>query len=140
MSFLLKKIYILPGIIFSFFALSKIVLAEAPYRYILLEPSVFGDTTGYFSTTLGCYVNRAFELGIGLAVVFAVMMITYGGITYMTTDVLGTKEKARQIITDAFTGLVLALISWLILATVHIQFITFEFGNCASSYPPHTPS
>ncbi len=66
------------------------------------------------------YLGAMFKIGIGLAGVFAVLMIIIGGIEFIggaSSPSARTEAKGR--ITNAILGLILALGSWLILNTVN---------------------
>jgi len=96
---------------------------------LLLEPELLGrgflpdalkdivDDEGRV-TDLGKYLNGLFVLGIGIASGLAVIYITIGGIQYMTTASSDNKTAAREKITAAVGGLLLALVSFIILNTI----------------------
>lgn len=65
------------------------------------------------------FVEKLFRFGVTLAIFLTVIMITIGGFQYMTTDSMSKKGEGKKTITEAITGLVLVLISWLILNTVN---------------------
>jgi hypothetical protein len=93
--------------------------------YALLAPigdlkEIKGDIT------LGSYINILVSILIGLAGLLAVVMIVVGGIQYMTTDALAGKSNARETITKALLGLILALGSYLILNTINPQLLIVE--------------
>jgi len=69
---------------------------------------------------LGSYLDSMFKIGIGLAGVFAVLMIVIGGIQYIGGAANpSARTEAKNKITNAIFGLVLALGAWLILYTVN---------------------
>ena len=74
-------------------------------------------------TTMTGLVNYIFELGISLCVLTAAIYIAWGSLHYFYAA--GDAKKAgegKEIISRAITGLILALISWIILNTIHPQF------------------
>jgi cell wall-associated NlpC family hydrolase len=89
--------------------------------YKLLAPlPIIGDEvkiTG--GTALQTYLGGIFRLLIGLAGIFAVLMIVIGGIQYMTSEVVFSKEEAKQRIWNAVWGLLLAIGSFVILNTIN---------------------
>jgi|GEM_PF-2177744 len=94
--------------------------------YFLLEPlkNPFGggdltyvETAG--DNALGKYLNIIIRLAIGIAGVLAVIMIVMGGIQYMTTELVHSKGQAKERITNAILGLLVALGAWLILNTIN---------------------
>ena len=57
------------------------------------------------------YFQGLFWLGIGIASVLAVLMITIGGIRYMTSEAFTSKQSAKQQIGVAIGGFILAISS-----------------------------
>ncbi len=70
-------------------------------------------------TALGKYLNIMITLIIGIAAVLAMVMIVMGGIQYMTTELISSKEEGKKRITNAIFGLLLALGSYLLLNTIN---------------------
>ncbi|HEY4494095.1 MAG TPA: hypothetical protein VJB95_01525, partial [Candidatus Paceibacterota bacterium] len=56
---------------------------------------------------------------IGLSAVMAVVMIVLGGIEYMTSELVSSKENGKQRITNAIFGLVIALGAYALLNTIN---------------------
>jgi len=75
------------------------------------------DVSG--SGALGNYLNVILKLAIGIAAVLAMIMIVMGGIQYMTSDFISSKEEGKHRITNAIFGLLVALGAWLILYTIN---------------------
>ncbi len=67
----------------------------------------------------GNYMNILIKLLIGFASVLAVIMIVIGGLEYMTSELMNTKEQGRERISNAILGLVIALGSWALLNTLN---------------------
>ena len=89
--------------------------------YTLLEPIPTHGGTGEGSTTdLSGYLETVFAFGISIAGILAVTMIVIGGIQYVTAyDNPGSAENAKNRITQALLGLLLAIGAWLILYTIN---------------------
>lgn len=68
---------------------------------------------------LSTYLNIIIKILIGIAAVLAVIMIVMGGIEYMTSDFVSSKEEGKKRITNAIIGLLIALGAYLILYTVN---------------------
>lgn len=68
---------------------------------------------------LADYLGLIFKLIIGITGVLSVLMIVLGGIEYMTSDVIFSKEQAKKRIWNAILGLLLALGSYAILNTLN---------------------
>ncbi|MFT5280798.1 MAG: hypothetical protein ACI9AR_000232 [Flavobacteriaceae bacterium] len=86
-----------------------------------------GDEEGKIQITggsFGSYLNSIFRFGIGIVGVLAVIMIVIAGFKYLTTEAFTGKGDAKQQITMAIGGLVLALGSFLILNTINSSILT----------------
>lgn len=70
-------------------------------------------------TTLERYLPGVFNLLIGLAGVFAVLMIVIGGFQYISSDALQGKEDGRARIWNAVRGLILVIAATVILYTIN---------------------
>ncbi len=96
-------------------------------EYCLLEPLVVGGVSKP-SVNIATYLKEMFKIGIGLAGVFAVFMIIWGGFQYMSTDAVRGKSEGKEKIEGALWGLGLALGSFLILNTINPQLLEFSGG------------
>ncbi|TAK57462.1 hypothetical protein EPO17_01940 [Patescibacteria group bacterium] len=96
-------------------------------EYCLLEPIVV-DGKEVKSVNISTYVQDMFKIGIGLAGVFAVFMIIWGGLEYVSTDAINKKTDGKEKIEGALWGLALALGSFLILNTINPELLKFSGG------------
>jgi hypothetical protein len=99
--------------------------------YTLLEPlpcdnkmpnCVNGKITSFDpaqTNSLSSYLNIIIRILIGVAAVLAMIMIVMGGIEYMTSGLVSSKEAGKKRITDALVGLLIVLVSYLILFTIN---------------------
>jgi len=97
-----------------------IISASTVPDYILMEP-LPGMEEGT-APGLGSYLSNMFKILIGVAGVLAVVVITVGGVQYMTTDAISGKEGGKEKINSAIFGLILALSSVLLLQTIDPAF------------------
>ena len=117
-----KVLSILKNISVPFFVLS----AYSAFAYTPLES--LPNVTGKETVTLGGYLSNIYALGIGLAGVLAVLMIVIGGIQYVGSGMSPSgKNDARDRITNAILGLLLALHSWIILNTIDPNLVSLKF-------------
>lgn len=72
----------------------------------------------------GNYLNIMIKIIIGFAAVLAMVMIVVGGIEYMTSDLVSSKEAGKETITHAILGLLLALGAFLILNTINPKLLS----------------
>ncbi len=122
---LIKGIFVL-SLVFSAWT-----SAYALDNYTVLEPlpgtTIDKNCTGdKCQTDLEHYLPGLFNWAIGIAAVMAFVVITFGGITYMTTDALGPKSQGREMIERAIWGLVLVIGSYIILYTINPQILEFN--------------
>ncbi len=85
-----------------------------------------GKVEGGCQTTFQKYLPAFFNLTIGIAAVLAFIMITWGGIEYMTTDAIFGKSSGKERITNAIWGLLLVIASWVILNTINPNLLNFS--------------
>ncbi len=82
------------------------------------------------------YIPNIFTLLIGLAGVLAVLMIVIGGVQYLSTDAIGGKSEAKEKITNAILGLLLAIGAYIILYTINPNALTFNLTGVTYQAPP----
>lgn len=117
-----KKTNILAGVLFSALVLlvvTPIIASGAgAANYTPLAP--IGDTVAgpANATTLATYLTGIYKVGVALAAVLAVLMIVWGGFTYLSTDAIGNKNEGKEYISNALLGLVLAIGSYVIVYTI----------------------
>lgn len=85
------------------------------------------DTTG--ECPLGRYLNLMIKLIIGIATVLAMVMIVLGGMEYMTSELISSKEAGKDKIKNAIIGLLIALGAWLILNTINPTLLNVCLGD-----------
>ena len=78
---------------------------------------------------LTTFLGDLFDFGLAIAVALSVIMISWGGILYMTTDSWLGKEDGKEKIKNALYGLALALVCWLILYTINPCLVYFGGGG-----------
>jgi|GEM_PF-2221916 len=75
----------------------------------------------------GGFVSGIYDLIIYVAGVLAVLLITYGGVLYLTSGPNASQvEEGKKYITNALLGLLLALSAWLILNTINPAMLDFD--------------
>lgn len=133
-----KTIKILTTTIFIVFVLAlfniETVKAESSsssskFTYTLLQPLPPATQGGVWlkeNVTLKAYMTWAFRFTLALAGFLAVMMIVIGGVEYIIS---GANESARsdahKRIWSAISGLVLALVAYLVLYTINPSLVDF---------------
>ena len=99
-----------------FFVFMLKMAEAAGYVPLAPLPGISPDT----GVSLGKYLDTMFKIGIGLAGVFAVLMIIIGGVQFIGgASSPSARTDAKERITNAIFGLILALSSWLILQTIN---------------------
>jgi hypothetical protein len=104
---------------------------DTTYRPLAGIPGLEGayDTTG--DCPFGRYFNIMFKLFLGLAAVFAMIMIIMGGIEYMTSELVSSKQKGKERILNAVFGLILAFGAYAILNTINPDLLNACLGGRA---------
>jgi len=96
--------------------------------YVPLAP-LPGVQTGPEGTSLASYLNAIFKIGIGLAGVFAVLMLVIAGIEYIGgAGSPSARKDANKRIWNAIFGIMLALGAWLILNTINPELLKTELN------------
>ena len=94
-------------------------------NYTLLAPLPKGDDTKLTdfnsgeTSALGTYLNLVIKITIGSSAVLAMVMIVIGGIEYMTSELISSKEAGKERIRGALLGLILALGAYALLFTIN---------------------
>lgn len=99
------------------------VSADEGVKYSLLQPL---PGVGQQVSSFPEYVKKIIPFILSLAAVLAVVMIVIGGIQYAISEAIDSKADARDRITQAIFGLLLALLSYLILYTINPQLVNLQ--------------
>ena len=115
---------------------------SGPYVLLAPLPCQTGDTgcVGGKLTTfdptgenkIGGYLNLMIRIFIGLCAVLAVVMIVMGGIEYMTSELISSKEAGKERITGAIFGLLLALGAWTLLYQINPDILNTDLKSLTS--------
>ncbi len=102
--------------LFTLFALLPLTASACPPgQYELLAP--IGTLAG--CVDLAGYLKGIIETVIGIAGILAVIMIVFCGIQMMASGSVSGKSAAKECITNAIMGVLLAIGSWLLLNTIN---------------------
>ena len=91
-------------------------------------------------TTLEGYVRYIYLFALSIVGIAALGAITFGGITYMLSDTITSKDEAKKWIWGAVTGLILALAAYLILYTINPDLVSLRGLTLPSTGSETTPS
>ncbi|MDO8575161.1 MAG: pilin [bacterium] len=114
---------------------SALLITDNKLEYKMLEPLPCLDgrdcnlglaTSTIQSKDLATYINGLFKLAIGIATLLAMVMITWGGFEYATSDAISGKSEGKEKIQNALIGLILVLLSYIILYTIDPRLVTFN--------------
>lgn len=101
-------------------------------EYIMLEPingiSSFGPTPDTFSL----YLQTSFNVIMGVIIVMSVFRIIYGGMIFMTSDIVMNKLKGKEAIVSSLKGVFLAIVTWLLLYTINPDILNNKVGRILS--------
>jgi len=104
------------------------VQAQEDGNYKFLAPiGAFGDSIDVSSkNSFPEYIKTAINLVIGFAIMAAIVLIVAAGFQYMTSTSQGSTSQAKQTISNAVLGLVLALSAVLILNTINPDLVIID--------------
>lgn len=85
------------------------------------------------SATFYTFFNGLFKAAIIAGALLAVIRLGYGGIVYMTTELMPSKQSARKIIADAVLGLLLLLSIWVILNQINPDILNLDITRSVRS-------
>ncbi|MFA5937483.1 MAG: hypothetical protein WC822_06435 [Candidatus Paceibacterota bacterium] len=92
---------------------------DTTYTMLAPLPGLEGTIDTVDACPFGKYLNIIIKLIMGISAVLAMIMITMGGIQYITSDLVSNKEAGRETISHAILGLIMMLGAFLILNTVN---------------------
>jgi len=75
------------------------------------------------------YLNIMIKIFIGICAILAMIMIVMGGIQYMTSGLVSSKQAAKETITNAILGLLLALGAFAILNTINPDLVNINLSK-----------
>ncbi len=115
-----KKILVSFFFLLIFFLSANIIFSQRVnannFQYTPME-SIPGSGN---SSSFPDYIKAIYKFGIWTVGIAAMLMISVGGFMYLTSAGNTSKTgQAKEIITDAIIGVILALVSWLLLYTIN---------------------
>jgi hypothetical protein len=102
-------------------------LARLPGLPAVIDPGLEKGDAGAF--TLPEYIKVLVRIAIGVIGILAVVMIVISGVQYMGSAMVTEKEGAKQRLTGAVLGLILAVSSVLLLRTINPQLTSLSIGD-----------
>jgi len=93
------------------------------------------------SNSLGAYLNIMIKIFIGICAVLSVVMIIVGGMEYMTSELISSKEAGKEKIEHALLGLIIALGAYALLFTINPNLLKSDINPPAATVtipPPGT--
>ena len=99
--------------------------SEKNTQYQLLAPLPDGEGSlqenfdAGDDSALGKYISLIIKLVIGISAVLAVVMIVMGGIEYMGSELISSKEAGKERIQNAILGLLIAMSAYALLNTIN---------------------
>lgn len=121
-------------IVFSFLGFNFITFAQPktvvepqgtyndePYTPLAPLPGYPADGFDFSnkSCPLGQFMNTFIDIFIGIVAILSMIMIVMGGIEYVMSDLVTSKEEAKSRIQNAILGLILSLSIYIILNTIN---------------------
>ncbi|MDP9249202.1 MAG: NlpC/P60 family protein [bacterium] len=107
----------------------KTVVPNTSYKLLSPLPGLEGTYEIIPDNPIGRYMNTLITIFIGICAVLAMIMIVVGGLEYMTSELVSSKESGKSKITQAIFGLLLALGAWTILNTINPDLLNADLKN-----------
>lgn len=87
------------------------------------------------NTSLEAFFNTLFVAAIAIGAALAVIRLAYAGVVYMTTDLITSKQNARQMIADVVLGLIVLLAIWVILFQINPDLLNLDILRSVRTTP-----
>ncbi len=139
--FLIKKFSVIYSVVFfrffclilvAFFTLSSfnfIAFAAGNNEYTYLEPIDPNNKTITISEGgLSTYLNSILTWVLVLVSVVAIFYLIYGGILYVTTDIINKKLEGKETVTRVVTGIVFIFSVWVLLNSINPNLLKNNLG------------
>lgn len=94
-----------------------------------IEVALPGGATEGEEVDLQTYIGTIYTMGLGAVGIAALGALVYGGFLYMLSDTVTSKDKAKEYIYGALSGLVLGLAAYLILNTINPELINLTLPS-----------
>jgi len=99
------------------------VFFVVPSAYLLAQSTTPDEPFGKGETSIVSLADTVFRFGVVLCVLAAAIYIAIGAFYYFAASGNASlAEEGKKIIQRSIIGLILALIAWIILNTIHPQF------------------
>lgn len=109
------------------------------FKFLATLPIPGVSSTGEYElgkSGASAYIKALYTFGVGIAAGLALIMIVIGGIQYSSTDAITGKDAGKERITAALSGLALALLSYLILATINTSLLSTDITPATIAVDP----
>ena len=120
------KKFILSIIIISSVVLNVGQALAFDITYEPLEPAVLGTGGANAADSFPAYAQAIFTTILSLLVVLSVLMIIWGGFSYIVSTIPSVKMGGKERVQGAIYGLLLALCAWLILNTINPDILNWQ--------------
>lgn len=90
------------------------------------------------SLTTDSYINALYQISISLAAILVVLKLILAGTQYMLSDIVTSKQKAKDDIKGALLGLIIILAAITILNTINPNLTNINFLRNAPTAPAIT--
>ncbi len=121
-------------ILFSLFSAALLLAPEnslAEYELIIDYPELPFENAGSPEEGLLSYLRYIYMGSISIVAATALIMLVYSGFVYMLSESVTSKESAIERIRSALSGLLLALMAFLILNTINPDLVSLREPKAA---------
>lgn len=110
-----SKAVIVCSFLFFYFFLVSFVEAAGQYVPIVGIPGLTNQNTA----SLPDYINRIYFFTITIGALYGVVKIAFAGVKYSMSDIITSKESAKEDIKGVLLGLAILLIPFIVLKTIN---------------------
>ena len=93
-----------------------------------------GESTQCIET----YIKAGFNIFLGIASVIAIVQFAFGGLMYMMSEAVTSKEDAKKRMTSSVWGVLLILASYIILYQINPNILTTNIFSTSCTNTPTT--
>jgi hypothetical protein len=115
--------------ILPFLLFVTLVHAAPQYTPIVGIPGLTNQQT----TSLPDYINRVYFLTVTIGALYGVVKIAFAGVKYSMSDIITSKESAKEDIKGVLLGLAILLIPFIVLKEINPNLVNLDVLSSAKS-------
>lgn len=102
---------------------------DSAVKYTLLEPINGVSTVPITATAFADYIQSTFNVLFGVFVVWSVFRLAYGGVLFMTSDIINKKLLGKEMIVNSIKYIFLAVFTYTIFFIINPDILNNKITN-----------